>query len=220
MLQAGPVVLLTRPREGSERFGSALKAACDLPFTIAISPLLGIEPMSDLTDLFGYSAVIFTSAHAVDAVSNSEKAFGLTAYCVGERTRRKATEAGFTAINGGGTAEALLEKIVEAKPRGRVLHIRGVHAQGEITERLQSRGLVAEEAVVYDQVELPFDPETVALLQSSAKLIVPVFSARTARLLSARFSDVPSKPYVVAISDAVAHSWDAAARTVRVLGST
>lgn len=211
-----PVVFLTRPREASERFAESLRSSCEAPFSIVMSPVIRIEAVAPAPNLSGFSAVIFTSAHAVDATKGSDGANGMTAYCVGKRTWQSAKDAGFAAIDSGGDSQALIAKINEDCPDAPLVHLRGVHSHGDIARRLSENGIQTEELVVYDQVQTEAGPELASLIEDKRQLIVPVFSARSARLLSERFAGTEAQPHVVAISDLAAKAWNAPARMISV----
>ncbi len=216
MTKPEPIVLLTRPSLGSEQFAQALRQSCQVPVSVIISPVLKIETTGRSPDLTGYEGVVLTSSHAVDAVNGSHDLGGLIAYCVGAATARKAKEAGFAAIDAGGNAEALIDRVMRDRPEGPLLHLRGVHSQGDIAARLSEDGIKTSELVVYDQVEMELGPDASAAIHTQRPLIVPVFSTRSAGLLSAYFADNVSGPHVVAISEPVAGSWKARASRVTI----
>jgi uroporphyrinogen-III synthase len=172
-------LLLTRPREASEGFAAEI-AQGDPPLYIVIAPLMEIAPVGAAPMLTQDDAIVFTSANAVPFAGAGN---GRRAWCVGARTARVAREAGFDAVEAGECADALVDRLLQ-EPRGRrILHLRGRHQRGDVTERLRAAGHDAAAHVVYDQVSLPPDAAFSAALTRD-HLIVPLFSPRSAALFA------------------------------------
>ena len=81
-----------------------------------------------------------------------------------------------------------------------------------MAEALNERGFDVEEAVVYDQVAVSLTAEAQEILVGKSKVSVPLFSPRSARLLSEY--TITADVTVVAISHQAAEAWQAGGRTL------
>ncbi|MBV0913448.1 uroporphyrinogen-III synthase [Anianabacter salinae] len=199
-----PSVIVTRPEPGASDFAAALQSRI-AGAQIVVSPVLEIVFHQHRGDLSGWALLLFTSANAVRAVGPPRP--GTRALCVGAATTEAARAAGFDAAMGGEDAAGLLAAILQDPPSGPVLHLRGAHARGDIVGALSRAGIAAEDRVVYDQQERPLSAEAIGTLSGPARCVLPVFSPRTALLLS-RQMPVPVAPIdLIAISDAVRGAW-------------
>jgi uroporphyrinogen-III synthase len=122
---------------------------------------------------------------------------------VGERTAALAREQGADAHCLGADVEAFLKNIEGLA--GPALHARGVHTRGDLAGRAAAKGLTVEEAVIYDQVARPLSRAAEALLQGNSPVVVPLFSPRSAGLLSA--TPIRAPLFVIAISLATREAW-------------
>jgi len=198
---ATPLVLLTRPRGASERFAAALRAEHG-PVPITILPLMEIAPLGGTLDLEGVSALIFTSAAGVGVFAELTPDRSLPAWCVGDRTAEAAREIGLRATSAGGDAAALITLMTEARPAGRLLHLRGAHVSVDLAERLARAGLRAEARAIYDQVQIPQGDAFAAALAHDGPVIAPLFSPRSARIFAETAGGAPGV-CPVALSPAV-----------------
>lgn len=184
-----PRLLLTRPEADSRRFAAMLPE-----WEAVVSPILRIEPVAhDTGRLHAAPGLVFTSAHAVQAAGPGR---GRLALCVGARTAKAAREAGFTPREGNGFAEGLLPLIEAAEVP--LIHPHGRHL---------ARELPVEGMVVYDQIAQPLNDAARALLAEPGPVAVPLFSPRSARLLSAAFRDSRAEAWIAAISPAAMDEW-------------
>lgn len=151
---------------------------------VVISPLLAPAFLRPVLPV-GAQAVIFTSETGVAAAVAGGWALPRAAYCVGDRTARAAQAAGFASRSAGGDAGDLVALLVQDRPPGRLLHLRGAEARGDVAATLTAAGIPAAEAVVYDQQPQPLTDEAHALLMGDDPVIVPLFSPRSARLFVA-----------------------------------
>ena len=122
---------------------------------------------------------------------------------VGQNTARLAQEAGAEAVMLGETGAELLENA--HKIDGPALICRGVHARLDLVQGLAERGIEASEAIVYDQVPQDLSEAARDLLAGENMVVAPVFSPRSATLLSAQSISAPIR--VLAISRATADAW-------------
>ena len=198
---AAPLVILTRPREASERFAAQMRAAFG-QVAVSIVPLMEIAPLGDGLDLEGVAALIFTSAAGVEVFSTLTPDRSLPAWCVGDRTAEAARDIGLRATSAGGDAEALIALMAEARPEGRLLHLHGAHVSVGVAERLSRSGLRAEARAIYDQVRVPPGEAMNAALNHPGPILVPLFSPRSARLFAEAAEAAPGDIRPVAISAA------------------
>lgn len=173
-----PIILLTRPENASRRFAAQLRETLG-SVEVVISPLLEIRPLVQAVDLSGVSALVFTSAHAVPFGAR-----GMRCYCVGDATARAAKAAGMQAISAGSDSAGLTRRILADGETGPLLHIRGVHTRGQVAQTLSDAGCQTSEIVAYDQAALPLSDTAKALFVGDSPVIVPVFSPRSAEILS------------------------------------
>jgi uroporphyrinogen-III synthase len=197
---APPLILLTRPRPASEGFADALRAALG-PLDIRIAPLMAIVAVGDLPDLGTADGLIFTSAAGIDAFAAHSARRDLPAWCVGARTAAAAANIGLTAHSADGDADALVALVRRDAPKGRLLHLCGTHQRGDVAARLCAAGLQAESAAIYDQRAVAPDAGFAAALAHRGRVIVPLFSPRSAALFAKAADDAPVIP--VALSGAV-----------------
>ena len=196
-----PTLLLTRPKQQSLEFLAACETKVGRRLPVVISPILRIDMHSKPSDLSVYRTLILTSSNGVAACVDALK--GRQVVTVGERTKEAAAQAGALATFLGKDADALVANA--GKIKGPALHIRGRHTRGLIAQRLRDAGLEVEEQVLYDQVSQPLSQAALALLQSNSEIIAPVFSPRSAKLLSQAPSGANLR--VIAMSEAVADAW-------------
>jgi uroporphyrinogen-III synthase len=192
-----PTILLTRPQHASERFAAQLRNRVG-EVDVVISPVLRIRPLIQRVEVGEARALILTSANAVPF-----GVAGMQAYCVGDATARAASAAGMDPISAGGDATALIRRILADRQTGPLLHIRGAHSRGEIAQTLTQAGCPTREVIAYDQVAQSLSDAAKSLLSGSLPAIVPVFSPRSAEILS-RLGTVGPGVLGAALSVAVA----------------
>mgnify|MGYP003835865637 FL=1 len=201
-------LLLTRPRPQAERFAQAFAGRFGPDIAIVIAPLLRIEPLGALLDLSGYSGLVFSSQNGVRAFAGMGGDRRLPAYCVGARTAEAAQAIGLRAEFGGADADVLVARLAGAAPGGRLLHLRGAHARGDIAARLSAAGQPCDEAVIYDQVPQDLTPDALDLLAGEGTVLLPLFSPRSAKLAGEAAAGAGATLAVAVMSEAVAQAWD------------
>lgn len=171
-----PIVLITRP----EPEGSAMAGAVAERFPgvrCLLSPLQEIRfHQLNLPE----AEPVFTSRNGVRAWQRAGGAGG-RAYCVGDATAQLARAAGLEAISAGGDAEALVRMLLELRPEGPLVHLRGAQHRGNLAERLRAEGLKIKALEAYAQVPVPLNAEALAAGQGHAPVIVPLYSPGAAR---------------------------------------
>ncbi|WP_374635667.1 uroporphyrinogen-III synthase [Paracoccus sp. (in: a-proteobacteria)] len=188
-----PVLLLTRPELASRRFAAE---AAPLGLKTIISPVLRIVPVAhDGARLAQAAGLVFTSLHAVPAAGPGR---GRPAICVGPATAQAARAAGFDVTEGPGDAARMLP-LLQGLGAG-WLHPHGAH----VAKRLPVPGMV-----VYDQLPQPLSDAARQALAGRVPVILPLFSPRSAGLLSEQAMDARAPLWLVPISPAAAARWQA-----------
>lgn len=194
-----PTVLLTRPLDQSRAVADALRQAAGPSVRIVISPLMRIESVAANWDRAA-PCYLFTSQQGVreyvrsgaDPTRSTGAKQALTrAFCVGDRTAKAARAAGLQAISAGGTVEDLLQLVLNERPKGPLVHLRGRHARGDLAQRLSDAGLNAVEAIVYDQRDQDPTPEAKALISQGFPVVAPLYSPRSATRFAKEFAPAP-----------------------------
>ena len=204
MDDASPTLLLTRPDPQSRAFLADCEAAIGRRISAVVAPLMQIVDVGDVPDLTDFRTVIVTSSHAVRRLGEAGFLRGQLVACVGETTALLARKYGADAIAFGLDVDGLLARASELV--GPCLYVRGRHIRLDLVTALRTRGVQVEEAVVYDQVAQPLSRAGEALLSGTEEVVVPLFSARSAELLS-RSLDIRAPITVIAMSNAVAAAW-------------
>lgn len=203
MADSLPVVLLTRPKEASDRVLASLQTR-GLAFRPVVSPLIGISHVDHLPDMTGFRGLIFTSANGVRSYVALGGAQDLPAYCVGDSTCAAALAAGLGAISAQGNADDLVALLGETRPETPLIHLRGTHSRGDVAARLNDRGVFAKEAIIYNQPILSLTNEATRALAGPVPVVAPLYSPRTAKILGTYPIKAPF--LVAAMSQAVANA--------------
>lgn len=210
--QSRPVpVLITRPAGQGDRFLTALRERFGDAVRPVLSPLLSPVFLSPDWPDGPYSSLILTSetgAEAAARLRDAGRCLPQRAVCVGDRTAQVARERGFDAASAQGDAEALITLILNNGDTGPFLHLRGREARGDIAPRLTAKGVPTHAAVVYAQEPLALTEEARAMLRGPDAVVVPLFSPRTAELLTSQ-GPFAAPLLVAAISLACAINIDA-----------
>lgn len=196
---AKPILLLTRPAASSVRFAAQLEPVVATRADLLISPLLEIVPLNPDVDLAGYAGVIFTSANGV---SQAPAGDGRAAYCVGRQTAAAAAGKQWSVKSTAQDAENLISLLKESA-QAPLLHLCGVHHRGDVAERLTGFGLRTERIEVYDQKPRALTDVAQDALSGEGRVILPLFSPRTAAYLAAQARSLKDV-FAVAMSAAVA----------------
>jgi uroporphyrinogen-III synthase len=201
-----PPLLLTRPEPAAWRFAEAWRVRRGSDAPVVIAPVTEIVPLASGAPLPEEFEAVFTSENAVAALGEGR---GRRAWCVGAATAEAAAAAGYAARSAGGAASDLVAALLAARPKALLLHARGREGRGDVAARLRENGLSAEERVVYAQVPRPLSAEARRLLAAPGPVLVPLFSANSAKRLSAALAGeaVAAELLAVAISQAAAAAW-------------
>ena len=203
MSERSTILLLTRPEPQSRSFLAECEAALGRSIPAIISPILRIKPVQYDLDLTRFETLILTSANAVRVLG--PRLSGATVATVGEQTAQLAREFGADAVCRGENVDSFLGN--SGSVAGPALHARGKHTRGCLAARLTDADVWTDECVVYDQVEQTLSASAEKALQDG-DVCVPVFSPRSAALLSAHATHPDTR--VLAISQAAADAWSGA----------
>ncbi|WP_431301221.1 uroporphyrinogen-III synthase [Tabrizicola sp. BL-A-41-H6] len=212
-------VLLTRPLDQSLRFGAALEERFGAAVRLILSPLMRLAFVPCEIPQRDYQAVVFTSEAAVDATRQlAQDRLPKMALCVGARTAVAASAAGFAATSANGDVEALQRLVMTMRIRGPLLYLHGRETRGDLAKWLISEGIETVSMTVYDQIAQPLSTDAEALLRHPGPVIVPIFSPRSAALLTAALpADRQATVAIAALSGAVAaKARDISTRLLRV----
>lgn len=200
-----PIVLLTRPKADSEWFASQLGQA-----EYVISPAFEVRQIRGQKNPADYGAVVFSSQNAIRAAAQDMELAGLNAFAVGDHSAKLAGSFGMNAISAKGNANDLVALIAKRPPEGKLLYLHGQHTRGNIGERLITLGLETDSVVVYQQNACAMSQPARQALSGDRAVILPIFSPRTARLLSSEMAGawVKAPLTLIAMSDAVSRSWN------------
>lgn len=201
--KTAPTILLTRPKDGAERFAEALRQDFGANQQIVLSPLTRIEWIEEEPDTEDITRLVFTSINGVRAFVRQSKRRDIACYTVGDATAREAQSFGLRATSCKGRASDLIARILADGERGPVLHVRGEHSRGAVVENLRAGGCEAREIIFYRQVEQALSQEAMQLIGENTLVIVPLFSPRGAALFVEQYQG-PAQLIVVAISAEVA----------------
>ena len=206
MSETSPKLLITRPREDARRFADACAAKTGRAIETLIAPLHEIKPLKVDIDIARFPTLVFTSANGVRQTSAIADLTDHNAFCVGDITAQVAAEHGLRARSAKGTVKDLRALIIAARPQDPLLHLHGTHTRGDLAKDLRSAGIETEEAVIYDQTAQPLSDDARALLARPGRVIAPVFSPRSARLLKDAAANARAALTFVAISRAAAEA--------------
>ena len=190
-------VLITRPREQSERLAKRIFRLGHEPI---LAPMLRILPHSGSVTLPGDSAaLLFTSAHGVEAFASSHPERSTPAYAVGDATAAAARAAGFRIVDSaGGNADSLVHLIRDRVPAqsGALVHVRGRDVATDVAGALRQSGYCVHERIIYSAAPALYLPAAAGRVIRSGLLGAALFfSARSA----SAFADMLSSEDRVAL---------------------
>ncbi|WP_375263598.1 uroporphyrinogen-III synthase [Palleronia sp.] len=197
------MIVLTRPLPAARRFARALRDR-GIEAPILFSPVMEIValPGGPLPE----GTLIFTSENGVAAAAGLGSLAGRSVVTVGARTAAAAQAAGARAEALGSDVAELGDALV-ARGGGPYVHLHGRHVTGDLAGQLRGAGLVAEARAIYDQRALPLTGAARAALLGPQAVVLPLFSARSAKLTADALGERPRDVHVVALSRKVQDSW-------------
>jgi len=158
-------LLVTRPEADAERTAAALRAR---GHTVAIAPLLRIEPVTDAEIGVGpWTAILVTSANAARAVAAHQRFAELQTLpvlAVGERSAQAMRAVGFADVSSAEGAAGDLTRLAAARlKRGEpLLYLAGADRSGDIAADLAAQNFLVCTTVVYRAVQANAVPAAAA----------------------------------------------------------
>jgi len=207
LAQRAPLLLLTRPEAQAARFAKTFADRFGTGFDIVTAPIMEIVLADAPIALDGVGGLVFTSENGVAGFAAMSGRRDLPAYCVGDRTAQAARQAGLDARSARGTAADLVAEIAADPPKGGLLHLRGEHARGDVCGNLRDHRLAAADQVVYAQHARPLPPEVLEAVAAAPVTLLPLFSPRSAELVSEDLRGQPGRLVLVTISPATTAAW-------------
>jgi uroporphyrinogen-III synthase len=202
-----PTLLITRPIVAARSFACEVEAVMPGRWQILLSPLMEVRHRNSPPLIETGETLIFTSRNGVAAFLAQGVKTDTPVLCVGERTTAYAANHGLHATCAGRTAAELIATVRDTSDtEGQTyLHLRGAHVATDLETALSAAGRPTRSHVLYDQIALPLTADARdALVEGDTT--VPIFSARSARLLGAALAShpLPAPSRLVCLSAAVA----------------
>lgn len=178
--------LVTRPRAEAESLAAAL---AERGVVAIVDPLLDIRYRDEpAPDLAGVQAVLCTSANGVRALARLSGERALPLFAVGEASAERARREGFAAVYSAGGAIGDLVRLACERLRpgaGRLLHVAGSVAAGDLAGELRARGFAVDRAVLYEaHPAAALGAATVRALSAGIVDFALFFSPRTAAVFA------------------------------------
>ena len=179
-------LIVTRPRSDGERTQAALLQA---GHRAILAPLLEIHMLpGPKLALAGVSALIATSANAVEALAARTQSRDLPLFVVGPNSAAAAREAGFTTVySGNGGADALVPHILQRlSPAHSVLfHAAPAQSAGTLEAELSRHGYKLQREILYEARAVRTLPHAAATSLSTGTADGALFySPRSARIFA------------------------------------
>ena len=175
-------VVVTRPQFDGERTAATLRAR---GHDVLLAPLMRIEPLG--ANLAGtWSAVIVTSANAINAIADNSARDGLTkvlVVCHWPTQRRRGAERRLLGCQIGrwrcarSGAHVVAQRMTAKAP---MIYLAGEDRAADLVSELSAHGIGAETRTVYRSITAPFPPALVGALTAGEIDAVLHFSRRSA----------------------------------------
>lgn len=219
MLQSREATLLmTRPLPQGAAFAEALQA--EFPkLRVVVSPVLKIVP-GGAPDLTNAKGLVFTSQNGVRSFADLSDRRDLPAFCLGARTTLAARAVGLVAEQAGHNAETLVETLPGRNPPKPLLHLRGAHSVGDVAARLSDAGITCDAQIIYDQEPVDLTEEARQALSGNSLILLPVFSPRSAAILSEQMVDTAAPIVAAWMSATVRDAWVGPAPMAQAVAET
>jgi uroporphyrinogen-III synthase len=213
-------VLLTRPAAQSDRFAADLRKRFAGVRTL-VSPLMEASFLQPALPMRDWAGLIFTSETGVlsaRVIAANGAVMPELAYCVGDQTARVARDAGFHAVSAQGDGMALAQLISAQGVAGPLLYLHGAEIRVDIAHILNAAGIETFAAVAYRQTAQALTEAAVTELRGKAPVIVPIFSARTGKLLSDEYARIAGTAPLLVVGISTAACADLPATERRIAG--
>jgi uroporphyrinogen-III synthase len=206
-------IAITRSAPEAEGTAERVRARGAEPI---LAPLLHIETRAFDTNVSQVQAILFSSANGVRAFATASSDRAPAILAVGDATQAAARRAGFADVrsaNGDVRALVVLAKATLATSSGKLVHISGAHAAGDLSGALMRAGFIVERRVAYEAVAATAPP-----LGLASPLDLVLFHSARAAQIFARLG-VPGAEKMVAgcLSQATADAAAASTRWARII---
>ncbi len=171
--------------------------------SVIVAPVMDIHALPYMLPENPVDFVVISSQHAIPAALECGD---VPVVCVGAATARKAEQSGLTVQGVYPAADDLVRGLADRAGQ-KALHLHGRHTRGNVAERLSSAGLETKDCVVYDQVARDWTSEERKKIFAQPCLVIPLYSPRSAKLLSGKLDAFEGELRLVAISDACRDAW-------------
>ncbi len=178
-------ILVTRPEPDASLLAGQLREMGHEPL---VEPLFTIETLPTLLPgLDDAQAILLTSANGARAIAKATDIRRLPVYAVGDTTAKAARLAGFEPVisaNGDVGDLATLVRGACSPDAGKLVHIAGTVAAGDLAGELGRHGYAVNRVVLYEaRVSTKLSPTTVSAIQAGKVDAALVYSPRGAILL-------------------------------------
>jgi len=176
-------VIVTRGWPGAEQTATGLRGMGIDPI---ICPVLDVNFRATIdVDLSEVQALAFTSANGIRAWGPRRPERDIPVFCVGNSTARVARDIGFSRVQSANGDVKKLGALIKRKlkpKKGSILHVRGIHAAGNLAGDLREAGFTAREVIGYGTVPVDaLSEEAIAAIVSGSPVQVLVHSGRGAK---------------------------------------
>lgn len=196
-------VLISRPMTDAEALKQAV-LSMDSEAQVVLAPAIEIVPMAyDVLDE-RFDALILTSKHA--AAAAAAIAPDARVFCVGDTTAQAAVDLGLKTTSAAGNAQTLID-LVRKSEVSKALYLRGAHVHTDLETELNSAGIETKSTIVYRQSDCVFSPQILHDIAQAPTLLVPVYSARSAKIVSQNLAGFAGQITLVAISEHAVTGW-------------
>lgn len=170
------IVLITRPEDSAAETAYAINQKGYLTFC---EPFLEVVYHDvELPELSPYSALIFTSANAVQGFVRNSQRRDIVAYCVGDQTAQAVRQAGFKGYKSAkGNVDDLVKLIHQEPIQGKILYLRARDVAQPLKVKEKN---IAEITLYHTEKSKEISQNCLDLMAAGAFSHVLFYSARTA----------------------------------------
>lgn len=203
-----PTILITRPEPQASKFADACRRELDDPHLI-LSPILRPKLIGQAIQGERFSACVFTSPFGVVGADRIWSGPRPSAYAVGDQTASDAIQKGWNCKSAGGSSDDLANVLRTDDCRGLVAWPCGVDRTDSWIASLDAQSVRIEPIEVYQQLREPLSNDARAALSSPGRIVLPLFSERSATFAASETADAAADIVPVAISANVAAAFGA-----------
>ncbi|HWB49427.1 MAG TPA: uroporphyrinogen-III synthase [Stellaceae bacterium] len=199
--------LVTRPRHEAATLAALL---AERRVDAVIEPMIEIvDRPASLPGLDGVQAILCTSANGARALARASGERTIRLFAVGDATARAARAAGFVAVESADGDVEDLARLAAARLRpadGRLLHVAGSEAAGDLAGRVGAAGFAVGRAVLYEARAAGALSPAAAELIGRGKIDLALFFSPRSAAIFARLATAAGVADGLAVTRAVAIS--------------